>query len=236
MPKIIGVHEYREVFYSEERWITLSRKRRVAKYLMEIIRGIGVNAVVHGSVARGDVDVDSDIDIVIPSVIQPFKLELLLEDRGVAVYSRRIVQATPAMTPKVYYYLDPTELVAISYPLAKPSRREFEFYRFGGILDLNRLDRDERTVGVDKRLMLIEPTSYGHIEYSIIGYEAEASRKLNVSPGIVRERVSILTRRSRIGRTGLFISYEVPHNEQIEEAIEKLARWNKVFRRLISRQ
>jgi predicted nucleotidyltransferase len=234
MPKLIGVREYCEVFYDEERWSILSRKREVARYLMEALREIDVNALVHGSVARGDVDENSDVDIVIPSLIQPFKLEILLENRGIEVYLRRIVQATPAMIPKVYYYLDPAERIAISYPLAKLSRREVEFYRFSGVLDLNMLARMERVAGIDKRLMFIEPTSYGHVEYSVIGCEAEAARKLNVSPSIIEERISILTKRSRIGRTGLFISYNVPHNEQIEEAIEKLARRNKVFRRMIT--
>lgn len=235
MPKIVRVHEYREVFYSKKQWVTLSKKRRIAKHLIEMLKEIGVNAIVHGSIARGDVNENSDIDIVILNVIPPFKLELLLESRKATVYSRRIIQATPTMIPKVYYYLDPTELITISYPLAKPSRREIEFYRFGGILDLNRLIKDERTVGVNKKLMLIEPTNYGHIEYSIIGYEAEAARKLNVSLSIVKERVLILTRRNKIGRTGVFISYEIPPNEQIEEAIEKLARGNKIFRKLISK-
>ena len=235
MPKIIEANEYREVIYDERRWTILSRKREIARCLMEMLRDISINVMVHGSIARGDVDEDSDIDIVIPNVVPPFRLEILLEDRGVTVYLRRIVQATPTMIPKVYYYLDPRELIAVSYPLAKLNRREMEFYRFSGVLDLNRLSRNERIVGIDKRLMLIEPISYGHIEYSIIGYEAEAARKLGVSPSIIRERVSILTRRNKIGRTGLFVSYDVPHNEQIEEAIEKLAVKNKIFRRLISR-
>jgi len=235
MSKIVEVNEYREVVYDERRWIILSRKREVARCLMEILRDVSVNVIVHGSIARGDVDENSDVDIVIPSLIPPFKLEILLENRGIVVYLRRIIQATPTMIPKVYYYLDPTEQIAISYPLAKLNRREIEFYRFSGVLDLDRLARNGRVAGVDKRLMFIEPTSYGHIEYSVIDYEAEAARKLKVSPSIVKERVSILTRRNKIGRTGLFLSYNIPHNEQIEEAIEKLARRNKVFRRMITR-
>ncbi|MEM2193110.1 MAG: nucleotidyltransferase domain-containing protein [Candidatus Methanomethylicia archaeon] len=235
MPKIIKVNEYREVIYDEKQWTILSRKREIARYLMEILRSISVNVMVHGSIARGDVDEDSDIDIFIPSIISPFRLEILLEDREVTVYLRRIIQATPTMIPKVYYYLDPKELIAVSYPLAKLNRREIEFYRFSGVLDLSRLARSERVAGINKRLVFIEPTSYGHIEYSVIGCEAEAARKLGVSPSIIKERISILTRRSKIGRTGLFISYDVPHNEQIEEAIEKLAVKNKIFRKIISR-
>ena len=44
-------------------------------------------------------------------------------------------------------------------------------------------------VGVDKRLMLIEPTEKGHVESSIIGKEEYVAKLLGISAETVLDRV-----------------------------------------------
>ena len=93
--------------------------------------------------------------------------------------------------------------------------------------------RDIRVPGVDKRLVLIEPTPEGHIEYSIIGREAEAARKIGVSVETVLERVRVLMRRDEIGRTGVFVKVELEPWDSIEEVAKRIARDNPLFRRAL---
>ena len=225
--------EYREVHYDDEHWRILREKRREALRVMEALARQGLSSIVHGSIARGDVNPKSDIDVFIPFMVPSYRVELALEMAGIKPYKRFIVQATPGHAPKAYIALDEEELRMVSFPLAKLSRNEYEFYKFGGLLDLEGLRRNERVPGVDKRLVLIEPTSYGHRESPVIGRESIVARIIGVSVETVLERVRVLSRRDEIGRTGVFLYYELSPDESFEKALAKLARENQYVRRVL---
>ncbi len=225
--------EQRVVIYDTTRWRLLRELREKALEIMRSLAEAGIAAIVHGSVARGDVHPGSDIDVFIPFIIPSYRVELALERKGLRISHKLVVQATPLSTPKAYISLDAEEKRVVSFPLAKLSRTEYEFYYFGGALDLQGLVQNKRVPGVDKRLVLIDPTPEGHIEYSIIGREAEAAKKLGISIETVLERVRVLTRRDEIGRTGVFVKVELDPWDSIEEAVKRIARENPLFRRVL---
>lgn len=212
----------KKVVYSDSTWEILREKRRTARELMGSLDP-NLPVFCYGSVARGDVDKGSDVDIVVLKSVPSYVIELTLEKLGFKPVVRRIIQATPHSAPKAYIYLDPEEEVVISFPLAKMTRQEEEFYKFGGMIDLKGITEGRRVLGVNRRLNMIIPTDYGHLEYNIVGREAEAARMLRVSPGIVRERVYMLRKREEIGRTGVFINYTLEDDETFEEALKKLS-------------
>lgn len=45
------------------------------------------------------------------------------------------------------------------------------------------------------------------------------------------ERERVLSRRKEIGRTGVFLKYEVPYNEPLDESIKFLIKKNQFFRK-----
>ncbi len=231
--KVEKRQEYRIVIYDKKRWALLRRLREEAIRIMKPLMEAGITSIVHGSVARGDVHEGSDIDIFVPFTVPSYRIELALERGGFHISHKLVVQATPSSTPKAYIVLDPDEKRVVSFPLGKLAKREYEFYFFGGALDLQGLLRDIRVPGVDKRLVLIEPTPEGHIEYSIIGREAEAARKIGVSVETVLERVRVLMRRDEIGRTGVFVKVELEPWDSIEEVAKRIARDNPLFRRAL---
>lgn len=231
--KIVHRSEVRVVVYDEKHWRVLREKREKALRILEALKSGGVQAIVHGSIARGDVTESSDIDVFIPYTIPSTTVELLLERHGFKPVYKLIVQATPQSTPKAYIVLDPSEERVVSFPLAKLGKTEYEFYYFGGALDYQGLAADKRVPGVDKRLMLIEPTRDGHVESSIIGREAEVARIVGVSLETVLERVRVLTRRDEVGRTGVFVKVEVEPWESVEDTAVRIARENPLFRRVL---
>ncbi len=194
-----------------------------------------VNLVVHGSVARGDVDEDSDVDVALLSPAPVGMVQLCLERRGFSVSSLVLVQPTPIHSPKVYIYLDPFEEQVVTVPLVELEPVEKEFYRFSGCLTIDQLAKDRRVPGVNKELMLIEPTPRGHIEIPVIGNEGYVAKKLGVSLTVVLDRVRALTRRREEGHTGLFIEIEIPVGKSVEEVVEELCRENRLFRQRVSR-
>lgn len=218
-----------EVFYDAERWRLLREYRSEAIKIMEALERFHLTSMVHGSIARGDVTQESDIDVFIPEAPSSFKVENALEMAGISFCRRVIVQATPAYAAKAYVEIN--EKTSVSFPLMKMRTVEREFYRFGGEATLPMLKKGERVKGVDKRLMLIEPTDKGHIESSIIGREAEAAQTLGVSVETVLDRVRALLRRDQIGRTGVFIEKEIRENETFEMALKRLADKNPAVRR-----
>ena len=225
--------ELRIVEYDENHWVLLRSLRKEAEAILEALAQVGLKAIVHGSIARGDVHQGSDIDVFIPYPIPSYIVELALERMNARISHKLIVQATPHNTPKAYLVLDVEERRVVSFPLAKLTRTEYEFYYFGGALDLAGLRRGARVPGVDKRLMLIEPLEYGHRESSIIGREAEAARIVGVSVETVMERVRVLSRRDQHGRTGVFVKLVLGADESIEEAVREEARRNAAFRRVL---
>jgi predicted nucleotidyltransferase len=112
-------------------------------------------------------------------------------------------------------------------------RVEREFYKFGGEININQLKSGVRVEGVDKRLLLIEPTEKGHVESSIIGREESVAKRLGVSAETVLDRVHALLKRDEVGRTGVFIKKQLDSNETFEMAMKKLADKNPAVRRRI---
>lgn len=217
-----------KVVYSKERWETLKELRFEARRVMEVLERYGFYSFVHGSVARGDVTKSSDVDVVIPYEVASFRVELALRELSETFMEKLIVQATPQHAPKAHIQLN--EKVTVTFPLAKLSRLEYEFYSFGGLVELKDLRAGKRVLGVDKRLMLIEPTLDGHFESPVIGRESVVARLLGVNVETVQQRVRVLTRRDEIGRTGVYLKEHLAMDESFEEALKKLADHDPVVR------
>ena len=218
-----------EIIYDKRHWKVLKQLRKKAVELMETLESSHLRSIVHGSIARGDVSETSDIDVFLPDPPSSFVIETVLERSGLRVCQRTIIQATPVYALKGYIWLD--EQTSLSFPLVKLRPVEKDFYRFSGEATLSALKEDRRVLGVDKRLMLIEPTKEGHIENAVVGREEEAANILGVSLNTVLDRVHALIRRDEIGRTGVFIEKELAPNETFEQTLKKLADQNPAVRR-----
>jgi len=221
--------DYREVTYSSARWTQLKDLREKAKPIMATLETAHLQSTIHGSAARGDVKKDSDIDIFIGEVQNSFLVESALEKAKVPINSRMIVQATPNYAMKAHIEID--EQTTVTFPLMEMRRVEREFYRFGGEANLPQLQAGIRVAGVDKRLMLIEPTDVGHVESSIVGREEFAAKLLGISAETVLDRVHALLKRDTVGRTGVFIKKELSIDETFEGVLKKLAEANPAVRR-----
>jgi predicted nucleotidyltransferase len=220
-----------EVVYDKKRWKLLKQYRSKTVHLIETLDNCHLRSIVHGSIARGDVSETSDIDVFLPDPPSSFSIETALERSGFQVYQRTIIQATPLYALKGYIGLDPQ--TSLSFPLVKLRPVEKDFYRFGGEASLSALKDDKRVSGVDKRLMLIEPTAEGHVESSVVGREEDVANLLGVSLNTVLDRVRALLRRDEVGRTGVFIEKELAPDETFEQAMKKLADQNPAVRRRI---
>ena len=218
-----------EVIYDMKRWDLLRELRSNTIQIMEILEKFHLRSITHGSIVRGDVSETSDIDVFLPDPPSSFVIETALERSGVPVNYRVVVQATPLYALKGYIEIDKQR--CISFPLAKLRSVEKDFYRFGGEASLSVLRKDMRVPGVDKRLMLIEPTSEGHVESTIVGREEEVATLLDVSLNTVLDRVHALLRRDEVGRTGVFIERELAPNETFELVLKRLADQNPAVRR-----
>ncbi len=220
--KVAKVPEFRYVKYDEKRWQLLRELRAKALEVMERLSFCGYSPIVHGSVARGDVDEGSDVDVVIPYTESPSLVELCLERYGTKVFSKVLIKATPKSALRVVYELSPDGRVSVSLPLERLSPQELEFYRFGGELTLDELGRGLRVPGVTKSLILVVPVVDGHLESPVRGYEHYVANVLGVSLNTVLERVKLLTRRDEIGRTGLFFKMILDQAVPIEEVLREL--------------
>jgi predicted nucleotidyltransferase len=218
-----------EVIYDVKRWRLVKTLRCKALEIMEALASGNLYSIVHGSVARGDVSVKSDVDVFLPETFSSFIAENVLENAGFSVLRRVLVQATPAYALKGYVELG--ENACVSFSLVKMRQVECDFYKYGGQLSVQMLKDNLRIAGVDKRLMLIEPTFKGHVESSIVGREEEVSHFLGVSLGVVRDRVRALLRRDKVGRTGVFIERELLPEETFEMVLRKLAAEKPAVRR-----
>lgn len=216
-----------EVEYTEEHWRLLKEKREIAKSVLLKLAETRLEGYVYGSVARGDVNKDSDIDVVIfnPKI---FELDMIEADH------KFIIQATPISTPKAYISLDPEESIVITFPLTKLKKDEEEFYYFGGILSLKDLMEDKRVPGVNKKLELIIPTPKGHIQIPLLNNEEYASKILKISLSTIKEREQLLLRREEKGRRGVFLRYDLGKDENFAQAIRELSKHNKFFKRAIN--
>lgn len=227
--KVKGQEHQIEVEYSQMHWKILNEKRQKAISIMKIISLY--NPIVHGSLARGDVTKKSDIDIVLLYQVPSFLIEMSLQQNNISIQNRHLIQATPKHVIKGQITID--EETTISIPLVKLTNLELEFYKFGGLLDLKGLVKNHRVPGIDKRLVLIIPTPKGHIEKSILGNIKEASKIVGVSSAIISERIKILKRRDEIGRTGIYLKYELAPDENFESALDKLIKRDPALRRML---
>jgi len=221
--------DYKEVMYTSTRWTLLTELRSKAEEIMGALDAFHLQSIAHGSIARGDEHKESDIDVFIPEVQNSFLVETAIEKARIPVNARLIVQATPTYAMKAH--IEVSEQITVSFPLMQMRRVEREFYRFGGETNLNQLKAGVRVSGVDKRLMLIEPTDKGHVESSIIGREESAAKILGISAETVLDRVHTLLKRDTVGRTGVFVKKELAPDETFELALKKLSDLNPAVRR-----
>lgn len=219
----------KEAIYNSARWALLQEYREKATRIMTALEGFRLQAQVHGSVARGDVNKNSDVDVFIAEPQSSFLVETALEKARIPINARVLIQATPTYAMKAYIEVDAR--TSVSFPLMRMRRVESEFYKFGGELDLNQLRAEIRVAGVDKRLMLIEPTEKGHMESSVIGREEQAAKTLGISVETVLDRVHALLKRDEVGRTGVFVKKELASDENFEMALKRLAEENPAVRR-----
>lgn len=224
--------EYREVVYDAEHWALLERLRVEALRIMGALKFFHLEAVVHGSIARGNVTQKSDIDVFVPYQVSSFIVETALEKAGILVNRRLVVQATPTYAMKAYAEIG--ENTSVSFPLMKMRKVEREFYKFSGGATLKGLRDDMRVPGVDKRLMLIEPTEEGHRESTVVGREGYVAKLLGISVETVLDRVHALLRRDEVGRTGVFIDEVLCADETFEMALKRLADQNPAVRRRLT--
>ena len=218
-----------EVVYDEKHWNLLKRLQSEAARIMEILNQSHLHSIAHGSIARGDVSDKSDIDVFLPDPPSSFIIENALQNAGIAINRRIVVQATPLYATKGYIEIDKQR--CISFPLVKLRPVEKDFYKFGGEASLSMLKKEMRVPGVDKRLMLIEPTPEGHVENTVVEREETVAGLLGISVRTVHDRVRALLRRDKIGRTGVFIERELLPNETFEMVLKKLADQNPAVRR-----
>ncbi len=224
--------EYKEVIYSSAHWAVLGELREKAMCVMAALEAFRLRTLVHGSIARGDVSKNSDADVFVTGLPSSFLVETALERADVPVNARFLVQATPNYAMKAYIEVD--SKLSISFPLMRMRRVEREFYTFGGEVNLPQLKRSARSAGVDKRLMLIEPTVKGHVESSVVGCEVSVAKRLGVSAETVLDRVHALLKRDEVGRTGVFVKKELASDETFEMALKKVADANPAVRRRMS--
>ncbi len=221
-----------QIHYSKQRWQQLETLRTDAIKIMKVFERANLTTITHGSVARGDVTAKSDIDIFLPHPPSSFKIEETLERANINANRRLIIQATPHYAVKGYIEIN--EQKSVSFPLTRMRRVERDFYRFGGEISFAMLREGERVLGVDKRLMLIEPTDEGHVESSIVNRRGEVAKLLGVSLETVLDRIHALLRRDRIGRTGMFIKEELVADVTFEMALKRLAEMKPEVRRRLN--
>ena len=75
------------------------------------------------------------------------------------------------------------------------------------------------------------PHAEGHDESSIIGNEAFAAKEVGVSINFINERIRVLLRREKYGKTGVFLKRELQMNESTEEVLKLLAKNKSIVRK-----
>lgn len=235
MPKDIIARNYHNIVsYSEKDWDLLSSKRNNASDLLRIFEKKGFHPFVYGSIARGNVHQGSDIDVVFINPVPTYQIEFLLRAQGYERLFREIIMATPNDTLKLYIHL--SELESITIPLTKFEKNNEEFYKFGGMVSLTQLQKEVRVPGIDKRLLFINPTEIGHVEYSILNREHIIAKEMDISLDTILERKRVLLKREKYGRTGVFLKEEIPFDQSTEEAIKKLVRRKSIIRKKLYRR
>ncbi|MEM2136470.1 MAG: nucleotidyltransferase domain-containing protein [Candidatus Methanomethylicia archaeon] len=227
--KIMTKGDEKRIIYNTKHWDLFKKLRDKAKSIMEILETNGIKCLVYGSLARGDVNEKSDIDILIPYTISSYRIETIFDDKGMKPKNRELTQATPLHVVKAHIKLE--DNIVITFPMMEMRRLEREFYKFSGEVTLEEVICNKRTAGVSKKLILIEPTEDGHIELPVIGREAYVAKVVGVSIDIIKERVRVLSRRNEIGRTGIYLKYPLAPNESFEDVFKKILDRDPAIRR-----
>lgn len=217
-----------EIVYEQTRFELLSRLREEARELQKRVRA---PTFVYGSLARGDVHPGSDIDIIILEPVDPLLIEYALGVGEGGPVEREIVQATPNHVVKGHIHIN--HYTTLTFPLLRLNPVEEEFYRYSGLCGNGEGERHLRVPGVNKKLLLIEPTERGHMESSIMDRTKELSRLLDVRMDIIRERIRVLTKRTKFGRTGVFLKEPLQPHETFGSKLQYLADRNSIVRRQI---
>jgi predicted nucleotidyltransferase len=223
---------YRKVVYDERRWRTLREKRGVVERVLSALHEAGItDAFVYGSVARGDVRPESDVDAFIPHHVNPEVLQARIEELLGGWKRRVVVQATPTYAVKGYIYLD--DLTSISFPLVEMMPPELLFYDVAGTVDLEGVRSGVRVPGMNKSLVAIIPVDDGHLEYPVELDVEKAAKLMGVRPDALRERVKVLKRRREHGRTGLYKEIELSAEETFSGVLKRLFDTNPYLKRRV---
>jgi len=224
-----------KVVYDEDRWTLLRNLRDKALKIMDVLSLKGLETIVYGSIARGDVKPKSDVDVFIQYPVSSAILQVYLEENGFKIYRKVLVQATPSYVPKAYIYLDEEELTSISFPLAKMKKEEIEFYKLAGQLDYNRLREGGRVPGINKDLLFIVPVEDGHIEMPVKMNIERAAKIIGVDPQTIRNRIRVLEKRREHGRNGVYREIEASREENFEDILDYLRDRDPALRRRLKK-
>jgi len=235
-PKPSRISDKINVTYSPSHWNRFAKLRQQSLKVIGALVSTGYSGIVHGSVARGDVDDKSDVDVLVEGRPNCQLVETALENFGFTICSREIAQATPSHSPKAHLFLDPEQLTSVTVPLIPLRSLESEFYSFGGTVSLQQIEQGLRSLGCTKRLLLIEPTRDGHFESSVQGNESEVADLLGLSVAIVKERVRVLNRRDAIGRTGMYLRIPVHDGESFDQVLRTQSYLDPAVRRTLRKR
>jgi predicted nucleotidyltransferase len=224
--KITYLKDPTKIFYDSDHWELFHHLRDKA---YKIQKRLPFHSYIYGSLARGDIHSKSDIDIILFEVTPSYRIELNLD-----YISREIVQATPNALIKAHIHV--SSEITITFPLINMTKVEIEFYRFSGCLHSYYSNSKKRVPGVSKRLILINPFEKGHVERSLLDDPYECSKILGVSADIIQERIRVLTRRDKVGRTGVFVKEDLVADESFEERLKVLSDTNNYVRRMLKRR
>lgn len=224
---------YRHVIYNEKRWEILREKREIAKRVMSPLYMSGYDPIIYGSIARGDVDADSDIDVFIEQVVNPALIETIVEKSLGGWINRTVVQATPGYVVKGYIFID--ELVSISFPLVEMLPNEAEFYSIAGKLNYNDVLSEKRSRGMNKSMIVIIPVEDGHMEFPARQDPDLAAKLIGVDPKALRERLHVLEKRKEHGKTGRFIEVKLGEDETFSQVLKAIINENPVLRRRVNK-
>ncbi len=223
----------RTVRYDQDQWNIFHSKRDLAKAIANPLNSAGFRFLIYGSIARGDVNLSSDLDIILIDRISSFQVELALEQQEFQILGKEIVQATPGDAIKGHIYLPDTS--TLTFFLSEANDVSTDFYKFGGAIDIKMLEEGIRVPGVTKSLTLILPNEEGHREINLVGNEVLAQEILDVHPKILDVRKRVLTKRDKTGRTGVFLKKQIGIEDNFEEELKKIADKNPVIRRKMLR-
>lgn len=229
--KLASFAHKEEVLYNDEHWNLFKKLRDITYHVLNQLKSL--YPIFHGSIARGDIHVKSDIDVAFHKPLSEFKIISNLDRDPM---ERWLMQATPLSAIKGVLVFNQYN---ISFPLIPLYPQEEEFYKFGGLLSFNDVKEEKykRIPGINKKLLFIEPTKKGHIETRISPKNAGSiANKLNIKIETVLERIRVLERRSKVGRTGVFLKRIIRPEESFGEVLSQIERSNPATRRRIQRK